>query len=191
MKSVFACALTGALALAGAANATTVIVDAMANSSTGGVGANTGVNLTAGQHLTVSVNPNDLWNAGALPRWSDANGLTHDLLATGSDESGQAAGTLIGTDFGTWTQDGFSAPFGALVGKIGSTYRILGTSFNGTAWDSGQLVLYYWDSFNPDNTDAVTVDIASAIPEPATWAFMVTGLGMAGAMLRRRRAAFA
>lgn len=27
----------------------------------------------------------------------------------------------------------------------------------------------------------------SAVPEPATWAFMITGFGLAGAMLRRRR----
>ncbi len=31
-------------------------------------------------------------------------------------------------------------------------------------------------------------DLAGAIPEPATWAMMIAGFGMAGALLRRRRA---
>ena len=44
-------------------------VEALANSSSGtGVGLDTGINLSAGQVFTVSVDPDDLWSAGALPR---------------------------------------------------------------------------------------------------------------------------
>ena len=35
--------------------------------------------------------------------------------------------------------------------------------------------------------DYVTLDVAS-VPEPATWAMMIGGFGLAGAALRRRRA---
>jgi hypothetical protein len=35
--------------------------------------------------------------------------------------------------------------------------------------------------------DSVQLDVGSAVPEPATWAFMISGFGMAGAALRRRR----
>ncbi len=31
------------------------------------------------------------------------------------------------------------------------------------------------------------INLTSAVPEPATWAMMITGFGLAGAMLRRRR----
>ena len=35
----------------------------------------------------------------------------------------------------------------------------------------------------------ITVDsVAAAVPEPAAWALMIGGFGMAGAMFRRRRA---
>jgi len=34
-------------------------------------------------------------------------------------------------------------------------------------------------------------DTKGGVPEPATWAMMLTGFGAAGAMMRRRRAAFA
>ena len=39
------------------------------------------------------------------------------------------------------------------------------------------------NSFELDN-----IAVASAVPEPATWAMMITGFGMLGATLRRRRA---
>ena len=161
-------------------------VNAQTNSSSGGVGYNTGIGLTAGNLLTISVAASDLWSAGALPRWSDANGLVGDLFATGSDESGEAAGTKIGSNFGTWTQDGFTAPYGALVGKIGNSYQLLGTNFNGPSWDTGTLSLFYWDSNSGDNGASIDVNIA-AVPEPAAWAFMLFGFAGVGFAMRRKK----
>jgi len=82
-RALFACALVAGLAGVSATSAQAVVVDAFTNSSSGGTGSSTGVFLTVGQIFTVDVNPNDLWNAGALPRWSNADGLTGVLLATG------------------------------------------------------------------------------------------------------------
>jgi len=80
-------AVSAALVVAApSVNAATVIVDAKANSSTAGTGVFSGLALTFGQLFNVTVNPDDLWNAGALPRWSNADGLIRDLLATGTDE---------------------------------------------------------------------------------------------------------
>ena len=186
--------LLAGIALAGAAvpaGAATVIVDAHDNSVVGGVGKATGITLTTGQTLTVVSALTDLWSAGPLPRWSNANGLTGDLFATGSDESGEASGTLIGQNAGSTTQDGFTAPFGALVGKIGSTYQLLGANYSGTAWADGELLLFYWDSNNVDNSGTIAADVNGAVdgavPEPATWAMMILGFGMVGGALRRRR----
>ncbi len=178
------------LLVSGSAQAALVVVDAQANSSTGGVGQSSGLVLTAGQmfHSTVAVT--DLWSAGALPRWSNADGLIAPLFATGSDDSGQAAGILIGAVFPMWTQGGLTAPFNSLVGEIGGVFKVLGTNFNGPAWGNGALTLYFWDSNNGDNTQFITADIGlngGGVPEPATWALMIAGFGLVGATLRRRR----
>ena len=99
-SKVLGIALSAGMALAALpANATLYDVYAFNNSSSAsGVGLAT-ISLIAGERFSVSASVNDLWNAGALPRFSNADGLTSNLFATGSDESGYAAGTLIGTNF--------------------------------------------------------------------------------------------
>lgn len=198
MKRFLLTALLGATAVlpisAPTASAATVQVSAFQNSSSGGIGALAGV-VNAGDALSITVDPLDLWSAGPLPRWSNANGLTGPLLATGSDESGQAANTLIGQSFGTYTQGNLSAAFGTLVGRIGGgSYFVVGTSFNGTAASAGPLELFYWDSNFSDNREfiAATVNIGntSLVPLPAAvWLFVAGGLGVVGIARRRKQAA--
>ncbi|MEH2534324.1 hypothetical protein V1277_006379 [Bradyrhizobium sp. AZCC 1588] len=185
-RALLACAMFAGLAGA-STSAQAVVVEAFANSSSGGVGSSTGFFLTIGQAFTVNVDINDLWNAGPLPRWSNADGLTGNRFATGTDESGEVAGTQIGADFGIWTQGGLSAAYGTLVGKIGSgDFFEIGTSFAGMANANGELKLYYWDSNNFDNTQFVTANI-SAVPEPSTWAMMILGFAGVGYLAYRRR----
>ena len=187
--------LAAGLSFTTTAGAAVFIVDALADSSNSGAGTGLAtVAVTTGDLINVTVGLDDLWNAGALPRWSNADGLVADRFATGTDESGEAAGTLIGTNFGLLDIGGFSAPYGSLVGQIGTgpgSYRLLGTSFSGAAWDTGTLTLFYWDTFTADNTGSVAADVvvrSLTVPEPATWAVMIAGFGTAGAVLRRRRA---
>ena len=80
-------------------------VKAYDNSTSGGTGVAVAA-FNVGDAFTVSVNPLDLWNAGALPRWSNADGLTGNLFATGgADTNGDlpsgTPGVQIGQSFGT------------------------------------------------------------------------------------------
>ncbi len=180
-------AIAAAALAASPAFASTYIVNAASNSSTGGTGLSS-ITLVAGQTYHVSANVNDLWSAGSLPRWSDANGLIGDRYANPSDDSGQAPGTLIGANFGTWTQNGHSAAFGQLVGLVGSDYLNLGTNVTFVAPSSGTLNLYYWDQNNSDNSGSITFNIAAAgVPEPAVWGMMILGFGVVGGAMRSRR----
>ncbi|WP_295994379.1 PEP-CTERM sorting domain-containing protein [Rugamonas sp.] len=175
-----ACALA-----ATSAQAADYTVSAHDNSSTGGTSVGT-LTLTAGETFTVSAGLGDLWSAGALPRWSNANGLTGTVIATGSDESGQPVGTVIGSNFGTWTENGYSAPYGSLVGEIGGHFLTLGAGFIGAAPAAGKLNLFYWDSNNADNTGSVLVHV-NAVPEPGTYLMLGAGLLLLGGASRRRQ----
>lgn len=193
MKTLFFGFITViATAMSGMASGATIVVDvfAQANSVSGGTGASVG-SVNAGDLLTISANGDDLWSAGPLPRWSNANGLTGVLLATGSDESGQAAGVQIGADFGLLGLHGLSLPFGRLVGQIGGTFFDVGTFFSAAAPASGTLNLFYWDSNSGDNTESVRVTVRTAdanatVPAPGVMALF--GLGMFAMGWIRRRA---
>jgi hypothetical protein len=190
LKSSLIAALGAALLGAAPGHAIPFTVFAQANSSGGGSGLAT-VALSAGQVFSVTAATTDLWSAGALPRYSNANGLLGNLYATGSDESGQAAGTLIGAAFPLWTQDGFTAPYGSLVGRIGSSYVLLGAGYTGAAPVAGMLNLYYWDSNMGDNFGSIKVDVAvkaTTVPEPGTFALAGLGLLLLGVAALRRKA---
>jgi hypothetical protein len=177
-------AVAAAALLATSAQAATYTVNALLNSSTGGTGLAT-ISVNNGQALYVFADPNDLWSAGDLPRWSNADGLTAATFATGSDESGEPFGTQIGQNFGLHSQGIYAFPFGTLVGEIGGVYQALGTSFNGTAWGTGTLNLFYWDSNAGDNFGSI--DVSVAVPEPDSWAMLIAGFGLVGIAARRRR----
>lgn len=177
-RAFYVCALV--VGLAGLAmepaRAVTVNVFAQANSSSGGTGALTGVFLTAGQAFSVSAGLDDLWSAGALPRWSNADGLTGDRLATGTDESGENANIQIGRSFGLYSQGGLDAPYGSLVGQIGGgAFFLIGTNFSGFANATGLLSLFYWDENNGDNSGSILATVA--VPGP------IVGAGLPGLLM--------
>ncbi len=187
-KSLFiSLSLVLAMGWSGLANALVIDVMAKENSTRGtGVGAATGLIFSAGDLFTASVAADDLWNAGALPRWSNADGLTGDLIATGTDDSGQAAGVQIGRDFGVYNFAGLSLPFGTLVGSIDGNFFAMGTDFAGPAIASGELLLWYWDSNNGDNTGQIAVTIDSAaVPEPGTLPLLGLSLLVLGLLKRK------
>jgi hypothetical protein len=160
----------GATAHAG----TTVTVDALTPI---GSWLDTGLSLSAGTNYYLEVNnPGTLWSAGATAaRSSTANGIP------------------LSAGFGTFTQDGFTAKYGALVGEVGptpgggagDTFFLIGTGPTSVTGLSGELYVGYWDSFYGDNSGTQSLSIG--VPEPAAWALMLVGFAGLGAGLRLAR----
>ena len=172
-------------AAAGVASANPVTVAAFANSSKGGTPLSTGLLVTAGQTLRIDVNTSDLWGAKTSGAWANANGLNTGYFATGTDESGAAAGTQIGWAGGNWTQFGFTAPYASLVGEIGGKYFLVGTHYEGQAAAAGELRLMFWDSDTTGNRDFITANV-SVVPEPSGVALAGLGLSALGLVMRRK-----
>ena len=79
------------------------------------------------------------------------------------------------------------AGFGDPVGRGGGVEEEFAASFGDvTPFDNGvdgdHAFVIGGLNFKP-----VTINVFHGIPEPSTWAVMITGFGLAGAALRRRR----
>jgi len=123
-----------------------VEVNAQANSSSGGSGKDTGINIFQGDILTVGVDPAEVWSAGSdqpCSRESNADGLT------------ECYGPLVSANL--------TANFGSLVGRIGEgPYFLIGTGYREEMSVSGRLYLYYWDDYSADNSGSINAVITVA-----------------------------
>jgi hypothetical protein len=105
--------------------------------------------------------------------------LAFDAPDVGPASTGGSAGYI--TAGGTLTLGGlvWDNPFQSFTTADGSNFTVHFDDLAGFA--IGSTI-----------TDKVTITVnsigAGAVPEPASWALMIGGFGMAGAMLRRRRA---
>ena len=171
-------AATLALPLAAPALAATVTRDVKAkeHSSTPGLGLATGIQVKAGDTLFISADPRDTWSLG------DEDPYTRTFAADGLP----AVAPFINA-YPLWTQGNLTANYGTLVGRIGTgDFFVVGTLFEKTVTETGELFLYAWDSNDFDNSDSIQVTI-SAVPLPAGGLMLIGGLG-ALTLLRRRRA---
>jgi hypothetical protein len=68
-----------------------------------------------------------------------------------------------------------------------------GSTTNGLfqAWTTGGDYITGLTFASSSNSFEIDEISGSAVPEPATWAMMITGFGLAGVAIRRRRTTFA
>lgn len=114
----------------------------------------------------------------AAPEFADLNALINVLLTDLGSSMQIVPATLDGGGFATANLLGPS-PF--LTGTAGFQYAA-------TSEVTGGLALFGTES---SNTAFLSVEgmIGGAVPEPATWAFMIFGFGAIGGAMRRQRKA--
>lgn len=192
MKMILAMA-TALVAAAPASAATVVNLNGVANASLNGSNA-VNVNLAAGTYSLRFTQ--DQYTA-----------FTRFASVTGCDSTGQncsqgyenSARYVIGGQTFTFGDGNANGGIGPISPGNGY-FRDAATSFanstgylaNFTLASAGTVGFFIYDDFLSDNSGGISLSIA-AVPEPASWAMMVSGFGLLGAALRRQRktAAFA
>ena len=139
------------------------------------------------------------FNAGDFVTWAfDFSGNQRDgnsdtfVFGLDFDVAGTAQNlTLNGVSYGDYSYASASHLINSPV--IGPNTGWTSVVYTFTALNSGSARMYFGTT-SGDNIGPLVDNIrltAGVVPEPATWAMMILGLGAAGAVLRRRRIAVA
>lgn len=99
--------------------------------------------------------------------------------------SGTVDGSLLPKHGGTYTADFLVSYFAVKAGNQFMLYKLdaPSTTFE---WSTAGLVNKKGIEHDVSHIAFWGSELSSAVPEPATWAMMIMGFGLAGAALRRR-----
>jgi hypothetical protein len=130
----------------------------------------------------------DGWNPGTITQsFNDVAGATYTVSFDYSRNPANAAqdvSALVSAGGQSLTADAQNGAFGSEFNMI---WKPASFTFLGTGHDTITLA-----SNDPISSNAGVffdnVSVTGSVPEPTAWALMIGGFGMAGAMLRRRRA---
>jgi len=153
----------------------------------------------------VSIGPDGAFYVGQLTGVPFTPGAAEvfRIDQTTGDKTVFAGGLTNVTDI-AWGADGFlyvlqfidagifNSPGPGSIRRInadGTNTLIYGGLVAPTGLEIGADGSFYVTNFSPAPGRGEVLRISAAVPEPATWAMMIGGFGLAGAMMRRRRTA--
>lgn len=147
--------------------------------------------------------PEDVLSAVLMFDYATVFDIGNDIGANDANHSG-AFSTALAIDGstvfagGVATQLGglptFSGDMAAYAGQFTTSttgFGSTGLSIGGSYSRSIDYAAFYADRELGVSLDGMARDVAQGVPEPATWALMLCGFGLAGGALRRRRASLA
>jgi hypothetical protein len=187
VNKVRAAASAFSLIVAAPSAAAIVNIDALTNSGLTAANA-VSVNLGPGSYtVTPIIGAFTAFSRFATVSGCDSNGakcvngFEHSYFVTiGGNSIGYGGNNGLGT-IGPQSTGGYYA-----TALQAFTLDGTGTTFTLAAPQAVKFWIY--DDFLTDNRGGVSLNVA-AVPEPASWAMLITGFALTGAMLRRRRVA--
>ncbi|MEO9468645.1 PEPxxWA-CTERM sorting domain-containing protein [Parasphingorhabdus sp.] len=191
MKKSISILIAGAAALtASQANAATVI-DGSCVSVTDSAGClfsgNINSNTTGGNSFLNAQNAYNLYNDTHPTADPD---ILLTVLAASDDTNFSSFGSITGggSSSGTWDLTGFDVDFVAVKASNAFVLYQLSSPASMGSWDTFDIPF----KNNPHNISHLVffgTETVPAVPEPATWAFMIFGFGAIGGAMRRNRKA--
>jgi hypothetical protein len=212
---------TAALLMASAASAAVTInsfAQGWVNSQGSSNGASDDNNTFTGNEFGARYNswaafyiPTGVFTSAQLDVLADTYGVSspnqinmYSVTTSYSALANQTGGVAAYNDLGNGSLYGFANMLSSLT-----TTNLGGTAVQDINAAAGSIFIVGFTNAtlnqqNPNGVDlgiytnggegghpTLTLGTAGAVPEPATWAMMITGFGMAGVSLRRRRSALA
>ncbi|MFN7174747.1 MAG: PEPxxWA-CTERM sorting domain-containing protein [Thermaurantiacus tibetensis] len=186
LRTLKTLALATLASAAGAAGAVTIVdVDARAHASLSGANALT-IGLGEGRYqlrftdgLFTAYNANGRAAAGCDRAGANCRfGWQTETIVTLHPADGSAA-----TSFAIGSPVLYRTPEGALAALADRVFELVVPA------GGAKLSFHVRDDSPANNRGGVSLAIAGAVPEPATWAMLIAGFGLVGAAARRRRQA--
>ena len=151
--------------------------------------------VTAGQTYTIKYLSGLTGAFLNVPPQVDALGYVGSFFGSGLGESQTGSSGKFFASYLISGATGSPIYLNALIGDfVDSSGNVLSAFAPGNAAFTAiapvgavRLQLGINDDIFGDNSGALNVDVSAAVPEPASWALMIAGFGLSGAVMRRRR----
>ena len=143
------------------------------------------------EYASASFTPATFMVGSGVETVGDVEGVTSIGIDFTADTLTVSLSTILSNP--TWTSAAFNGPIFTSPSAVPFTHVALGARTNLPGFDLSRVLLsnhqigINWNGLTYTNGSMVELIFSGAVPEPASWAMMLTGFGAIGGAARMRR----